>query len=220
MSSDSELAAYYAARASEYEKVYAKPERQADLRVLHRIIPEYFVARSVVEVACGTGYWTRRIAARAQTITGVDISPEVLELARAQHPVEHPATYAVADAFRLDVHGSFDAAFVGFWWSHVRLADLTQFLFGLHRCLEPGSIVVVLDNRYVEGSNWPITRTDEEGNTYQRRALERGTTHDVLKNFPSASAVRAQIEAAGGHEPTVHTLDFYWYANYTVATHA
>jgi ubiquinone/menaquinone biosynthesis C-methylase UbiE len=202
MSSESDLLAYYAARANEYEKVYAKPERQADLRDLHQRMPAYFIDRSVLEIACGTGYWTRLLAARARTITAIDASPEVLAVARTHQPAAHPATFVVADAFALDaVAGSFNAAFVGFWWSHVRQADLPRFLTGLHRRLQPGSLVVVLDNKYVEGSNSPITRTDAEGNTYQRRQLERGTTHEVLKNFPSPTAVQAAIEASGGTHP-------------------
>ena len=140
-------------------------------------------------------------------------------MARTHQPGVHPATFVIADAFALDlVPGSFDAAFVGFWWSHVRHADLPRFLAGLHRRLQPGSLVAVLDNRYVEGSNSPITRTDAEGNTYQRRALDRGTTHEVLKNFPPPDAVRATIEAAGGQHPRIDTLDYYWYATYTVAS--
>ena len=219
MSSETELLAYYAARANEYEKVYAKPERQADLRDLHQRMPAYFIDRAVLEVACGTGYWTRLIAARARTITALDASVEVVAVARTHQPAIHPATFVIADAFALDaVPGSFDAAFVGFWWSHVRHADLPRFLAGLHRRLQPGSLVVVLDNRYVEGSNGPITRTDGEGNTYQSRQLERGTTHEVLKNFPSSDDVLATIEAAGGRRPRIRTLEYYWYATYTVGS--
>src|SRR5205823_3958033 len=105
-----------------------------------------------------------------------------------------PATFVIADAFALDqVPGTFDAAFVGFWWSHVLKRDLSRFLAGLHRRLAPGSVVVVLDNRFVEGSNQPITRTDAAANTYQLRQLERGTEHEIVKNFPSRDEIRAAM---------------------------
>ena len=61
----SDLLTYYAARAAEYENVYAKPERQSDLARLRETVPAYFVGRRVLEVACGTGYWTRLIAPHA-----------------------------------------------------------------------------------------------------------------------------------------------------------
>ncbi|MDB5865909.1 MAG: hypothetical protein JWO70_3715, partial [Betaproteobacteria bacterium] len=50
--SDRQLSAYYAARAGEYERVYDKPERQADLARLRDLIPGYFVDRRVLEIAC------------------------------------------------------------------------------------------------------------------------------------------------------------------------
>src|SRR5215212_811305 len=144
-----DLVGYYAARAHEYERVYAKPERQDDLRRLHELVPEYFVGRRVLEVACGTGYWTRRIAPRAAHVTAFDRSPEVLALARARQPAADPVHFTLGDAFAPgDVPGTFDAAFAGFWLSHVLRSDVGRFLDGLHRRLLPGSVVLLLDNRY------------------------------------------------------------------------
>ena len=136
MPSESEILAYYAARANEYEKVYAKPERQADLRHLHQLVPAYLNRRHVLDVACGTGYWTRLIAERAAAVTAVDLSPDVLAVARTQQPANRPAEFVIGDAFELEtIPGSFDAAFLGFWWSHILLRDLDRFLAGLHRRL-------------------------------------------------------------------------------------
>jgi ubiquinone/menaquinone biosynthesis C-methylase UbiE len=51
---------YYAARAPEYDSIYAKPERQADLRLIEAWLAEQCAGKQVLEVACGTGYWTHR----------------------------------------------------------------------------------------------------------------------------------------------------------------
>lgn len=213
----SDLLAYYRARAHEYEKVYEKPERRRDLGRLHELVPEWAAGRRVVEVACGTGYWTRRIAPRAAAITGCDLEPEVLKIARARQPATAPARFIAGDAFALDrVPGEFDAAFVGFWWSHLLRADTSRFLAGLHARLLPASRVLILDNRYVEGSNWPITRTDARGNTYQHRVLENGAEYEVLKNFPSSAELREAITAAGGAAVEIHELKYFWYASYDV----
>lgn len=56
---DPDMQSYYAARASEYERIYAKPERQADLRRLESMIPAMFARCNVLEIASGTGYWTQ-----------------------------------------------------------------------------------------------------------------------------------------------------------------
>jgi len=67
---------------------------------------------------------------------------------------------------------------------------------------------------YAAGSNWPITRTDSGGNTYQRRGLDDGSEHEVLKNFPSPDELREAITSVGGGESEVHELHYYWYATY------
>ena len=53
-----DMRAYYAQRAAYYERVYFKPERQADLRAIEAALPAHFAQRRVLEVACGTGWWT------------------------------------------------------------------------------------------------------------------------------------------------------------------
>jgi len=76
---------YYAARAAEYDTVYLKPERQADLRQIERWLPGVFVHRSVLEIACGTGYWTQFLAPVCTSIVAIDAAPETLRIARTPH---------------------------------------------------------------------------------------------------------------------------------------
>ena len=74
----------------------------------------------------------------------------------------------------------------------------------------------MLDNNYVIGSSTPISRTDANGNTYQARPLQDGSTHEVLKNFPS----QAELKQSGmAHRFNVETdtdlqlqIQHYWYA--------
>lgn len=195
------IQAYYAARATEYERVYAKPERQSDLGRLHSYVPEQLVGGRVLDVACCTGYWTRRIAARATTITGCDVTPEVLAAAGAQQSPSTPANFIIGDSFRLDeIPGAFDAAF-GFWWSHMLRADLPRFLRGLHPRVGRGRRVVIVDSRYVAGSNLPITPTDIDGNTYQRGLLADGTEYEVHALRRDG---RVEDEGGDGRRPHSH----------------
>jgi SAM-dependent methyltransferase len=191
------MAAYYAARAAEYEQVYAKPERQADLRRLEAWLPGEFAGRRVLEVACGTGWWTVHGARDAACWLATDLNPETLAVARAKPTLPRCVRFARADAYTLAELGGqrFDAAFVGFWWSHVPKSRLAGWLDALLAGLEPGAPVVVLDNRYVEGSSTPIAETDAEGNTWQHRRLADGSLHRVLKNHPGADEVAATLGA-------------------------
>ena len=179
------MGAYYARRAAEYERIYAKPERQDELRALEAALPALFESRRVLEIACGTGWWTPHGAQRAAGWLATDLNPETMAIARSK-PLPACVRFATVDAWTLAGLGdeAFDAAFAGFWWSHVPLARLPGWLDRLHSRLEPGARLVLLDNRYVEGSSTPISRRDADGNTWQSRPLADGSVHEVLKNFP------------------------------------
>jgi demethylmenaquinone methyltransferase/2-methoxy-6-polyprenyl-1,4-benzoquinol methylase len=90
------------------------------------------------------------------------------------------------------------------------------FLAGLHRALVPGARVVFLDNLYVEGNSTPVCERDAEGNTYQMRSLADGSTHKVLKNFPTEGELREAMRGLAG-ELRHHAWKYYWALEYTVA---
>ena len=210
------LRAYYAARAAEYDRVYLKPERQADLRQIEVWLPAHFAGRRVLEVACGTGYWTRFIAPVAAQVLAVDAAPETLDIAR-QRVSPARVSFSVGDAYALmdciEPGSRFDAAFAGFWWSHITRARLREFLQGLHACLQPGARVVFLDNRFVPGSSTPVSEEDVRGDTWQQRRLEDGSTHRVLKNFPTEAQLREAVSGLAS-DVCITTWDHYWALEY------
>jgi len=69
------MRAYYSARAPEYDSIYLRPERQADLRAVESWLAPRFAAEPVLEIACGTGYWTSFIASSAARIVALDFRP-------------------------------------------------------------------------------------------------------------------------------------------------
>ncbi|MEV7086346.1 class I SAM-dependent methyltransferase [Streptomyces sp. NPDC093085] len=76
-----EQAAYYRAGAAAYDRPYAE---QAALQELLTVVDDLPITGDVLELACGTGQWTPRLAARARSVTAVDASAEVLDIARAR----------------------------------------------------------------------------------------------------------------------------------------
>lgn len=210
-------AGYYARRAAEYDEIYAKPERQDDLAALRSQLADYFAGRRVLELACGTGYWTLPVAARAASVLGVDINSAVLDIARARTGACANVRLLEADLYAADLSlgGPFDAALAAHWWSHVRLDETDRFLDALHAHLAPGARVLLLDNRYVAGSSTPIARRDAQGNTYQHRRLRDGSSHEVLKNFPDAAWLERCL-AGRAEQMRFVELRHYWYASYTL----
>jgi len=207
---------YYAQRAHEYDRIYAKPERQADIVAVKAWLPPLFAGRQGLEVACGTGYWTPHAAALCASWTATDVNEEVLAIARAKPQLHERVQFQIADAYALKSDRKFDAAFAAFWWSHVPRARAGDWLDGLHACLQRGARVVLIDNRYVEGSSQPITRRDDAGNSYQTRRLDDGSTHEVLKNFPGSDEVR-RLLGQRADEFAWTEWPCFWACSYTVA---
>jgi demethylmenaquinone methyltransferase/2-methoxy-6-polyprenyl-1,4-benzoquinol methylase len=208
-----DIQAYYSARAVEYDSVYRKPERQRDLRALERWLPGQLSGRRVLEVACGTGYWTQFVASVAKSIVAIDAVPEVLEIAR--HRVSSQgATFLLGDAYLISPNiGAVDAAFAGFWFSHVPRSRQREFFLRLNERLEPGSQVIMFDNLYVEGSSSPIAESDDDGNTYQLRTLDNGTIYRVLKNFPTERELLA-LASQSGSNTSFSQWQYYWALTY------
>jgi demethylmenaquinone methyltransferase/2-methoxy-6-polyprenyl-1,4-benzoquinol methylase len=218
VATDAALRRYYAERAASYEAIYAKPERQADLRATEAWLPTQFAGRRVLEIACGTGWWTPHGARAAAHWLATDANEETLAIARTKPLPEGRVEFRTLDAYDLDALGTqrFDAVFAGFWWSHVPRDRLVPWLAALHGRLEAGSVVVMMDNRFVPGSSTPIARRDAAGDTWQVRALPGGGTRDVLKNFPEESEARAAVEASGPrpHALRWHTWPHFWALTY------
>jgi len=208
---DEELRRYYALRAREYEAIYAKPERQADLETLRAVVVAFARGRRVLEIACGTGYWTAALAEAAALVRATDAGAEVLDVARAKG-LPRSVTLALADAYDLGPPDDCDAAYAGFFWSHVAREELGRFLGGLFRRLPPRSPVMFADNRYVAGSSTPLARTGPRGDTFQTRTLGDGSVHEVRKNFPTADEVRATLAAAGAAAIDVSESTYFWWA--------
>jgi SAM-dependent methyltransferase len=208
---------YYAQRARSYERIYHKPERQADLRAMEAALTAPFAGRRVLEVACGTGWWTPHGAREATSWLATDLNPETIAIARCK-ALPRCVRFATVDAYTLEglEDQRFDGAFAGFWWSHVPLARLPGWIALLHSKLDAGARVVLLDNRFVAGSSTPIAQRDADGNTYQQRTLDDGSVHDVLKNFPEREAALAAI-GARARAPVWTEHAHYWVLSYTLA---
>ena len=137
-----DMRAYYAQRAAYYERVYFKPERQVDLRAMEAWLPTVFAGRRVLELACGTGWWTQHGARDSQAWLATDINPETMAVARSK-PLPPCVQLAQVDAYTFTELGAqtFDGAFAGCWWSHVPLDRLPAWLEALHARLDSVSQV-------------------------------------------------------------------------------
>lgn len=211
--SDKEMKDYYAERAPVYDRVYSYPERQDDLRYLEAFVPEQFVGKDVLEIAAGTGYWTNFISRGAKSITATDATQEAL--VQIQHrDTRCPIEVKVADAYTLEnVVRNYDGAFAGLWFSHIPVERREEWFAVLHRHLNPGANVLILDNSEAQCERLPITHTDAKGNTFQTRQTDAQESYDVLKNFPTEKELLSLTKEIGGNHKH-EQLDHFWLFQY------
>lgn len=201
-----DLLQYYGDRAPEYDRIYQKPERQPDLAAMRSWLAERVADKKVLEVACGTGYWTAVMAETASQILATDASAPPLSIARIRLQNAAHINFAVKDLYALEQaeQKDFDVVFGGFIWSHIPQSELSAFYLALLAPLRAGGQLILMDNLFVEGSSTPLSRQDEDENTYQQRKLDSGKTYEVMKNFP-------QWPLNIQEQPTEATLwDHYW----------
>jgi 2-polyprenyl-3-methyl-5-hydroxy-6-metoxy-1,4-benzoquinol methylase len=102
----------------------------------------------VLDAACGEGFLARILAARGAAVTGIDLAPRLIALARARGAAA-PITYRVADlsAPQPDLVGQFDRVV-----SYLALNDVAGyqgFSATLAAALTPGGrLVIAMNNPY------------------------------------------------------------------------
>ena len=190
-----EQRAFYRRRAPEYDEWWQRrgrydrgEEESAEFRLqvdsVAAALTEFGAAGNVLELAGGTGWWTKRLAETARTLTVVDSSREALGLNRRR--VGRPdVRYMVADVFASPFRESsrFDVAFFSFWLSHVPRALFGDFWALVRSVLKPDGRVFFIDNR----QDPTPSRTVRDpyvvvyGKDMHLRRLSDGSEHRVVK---------------------------------------
>ncbi len=140
-----EFASQYAQMRRAQQQIREEPD--AHLAHFLHVIGEVS-GLTVLDAGCGEGYLSRILAQRGAQVTGIDISPRLVELARAQDP-NGTITYQVADLSQPlpDYENHFDLIASLFVLNDV--ADYQGFLATLAAALKrAGRLVLFMNNPY------------------------------------------------------------------------
>jgi demethylmenaquinone methyltransferase/2-methoxy-6-polyprenyl-1,4-benzoquinol methylase len=203
---------YYGARAPEYDDWWYRRGRYAvdaaaarvwfaDVAELEHALDRFEPRGDVLELAAGTGTWTRRLLRHADRVTAVDAVPEVLELNRAK--TGDAAEYVVADVFAWEPPRAFDACVFGFWLSHVPSARFAAFWALLERAVKPDGRVFLVDNARLGDRRHLVSA----GGEVARRNVADGREFDIIKRFWAPAQLEREVAALGWQleaETTAH----------------
>ncbi|SFC56635.1 class I SAM-dependent methyltransferase [Massilia yuzhufengensis] len=194
------VASFFSTIAEHYDSQFhdeSDEDRQDDLDDVAEQVAELMRGHTVLELGCGTGYWTDVLAESAESVLATDISEEMLAVARGHGEGLENVQYRVVDALNLPTDlGKFTAVFAGFLWSHLKREDQDAFLAGLRARIGSNTLLVLIDDEYVEGVSPTVARTDAQGNTWANFTDVEGNRHELPKNYPTDSALRKRLGTA------------------------
>jgi SAM-dependent methyltransferase len=215
-----EQKAYYRARAPEYDDWFLRrgpydggpDENRRWFAEVHRVrdaLRGFNPKGTVLELACGTGWWTRELESYAVNITAVDASPEVLELNRRASGAAGGVEYVLADVFEWKPRKLYDAVFFSFWLSHVPPGRFGEFWERVAAALKADGRVFFVDSLQRSTAVRMSRPAGEDG--VEIRALKDGREFRVVKVRYDPHRLQADLEKLGWRGGIRQTDRFFIY---------
>jgi SAM-dependent methyltransferase len=210
---ETEMKAYYAARAGEYDDWYLRRGRyshgpihdaawNAELDTAGRWLDEQPFRGSIVELAAGTGWWSPLLAAKGE-LSLYDANEAPLELARERLMAHRLRAHLhVRDAWA-EPDRQVDGLFAGFWVSHVPRPRLDEFLALARRWLKPGGAFAFIDS-LPDPQSGAADNPAPEGDVAVRR-LGDGREFRIVKAYHDPDELRAALRRTGFADAEVTT---------------
>ena len=154
------MAAYYDTIAQQYQQVHASPRSLYINTYTYLHLLGELTGKSILDLGCGEGFYTRQFSHEGATrVVGVDISPQMIELAQqkeARNP--HGIEYLTADVCELGQIGSFDLVVASYLLNHAQTKQqLLQMCQTIYTNLKPsGRFVSINDNVAQSPESYPL----------------------------------------------------------------
>jgi SAM-dependent methyltransferase len=140
------LAAPYSGYSTIYDSLCQSDFSQAFVPLVEQSVRRYAVSgRRVLDLACGTGGATVRLAAQGFQVTGVDLSPDMLGIARQKAAEAGVAVhFQQQDMSGLELDGPFDVVICLYdSLNHLLETERLRATFkGVDRLLTPGGLFI------------------------------------------------------------------------------
>lgn len=209
---DKKMVNYYNKRAPEYEQIYYRkvPERRKEIDDEASRLKEIVKGKKVLELACGSGYWTKVMSETAENVTATDISLEMIAEAKKKDFI-CPVEFIQADMYKLPIEkNSVEFLAIGFWFSHEPKQDYEKYCSMINNLMRPDGQIWMIDNNPPAESDIPDNSyLDENGNNFKKRYLDNGDEYTILKNYFSENEI-SKILSRYFELKTLRYNKYYW----------
>lgn len=164
------------------------------------LVGQLGIRGDVLELACGSGAFTRHLLRHARTVTAVDASPRMLERNRREVGDDR-VSYVHADLFAWRPDRQFDSVFFGFWLSHVPPTAFESFWGLVRSSLRSGGCAAFVDEDDRAAGFDEVRSVD--GVPVAPRTLRDGRRFDIVKVFWKPDELETRLRDLGW-EATVH----------------
>jgi len=217
---------YYRARAPEYDDWFLRRGRYdrgpelnkrwfSEVAEVEQALAAMGELGNVLELAAGTGQWTRRLTSQARSVHCVDASPETLTLNRARLAGQLGSTAAVsfelADLFKWHPSRRYNTVAFGFWLSHVPRRRFEDFWSMVAEALVPGGRVFLVDSQ-AEPTGTARDQTIDVGDEATRR-LNDGREFTIVKLYYDPAVLTALLDHMGWDLPILRTTTYFVYGS-------
>jgi demethylmenaquinone methyltransferase/2-methoxy-6-polyprenyl-1,4-benzoquinol methylase len=181
---------YYRARAQEYDRSISGAVLVFE-PAIHMLL-QLGTFKQVLELACGTGFWTKHLLQISEHVTAADAAPEMLQIAR-EHAGDERITYQQLDLFQWQPAKTFDLVFFANWLSHVPPEALDDFLNKVRASLKAGGYIALVDQHAPSEADSAIAQE----NIYAVRPLEDGREFTIVKAFYDLNELKEKLTKLG-----------------------
>ncbi|MFZ1995877.1 MAG: methyltransferase domain-containing protein [Solirubrobacteraceae bacterium] len=188
----------------------------AETTELERVLDRFDLTGDVLELACGTGLWTRHLVGCADRLTAVDAAPEVLAINRARVG-DARVRYVEADLFEWSPGERYDACVFAFWLSHVPQDRFAEFWEMVAGALKPGGRVLFIDSARTERSTAADHQLPSGDEDTMTRRLDDGREFQIVKRFYDPPELERALGELGWHASVAATPEFFIYGTATRA---
>ena len=166
----------------------------------------------ILELACGTGIWSEKLSPYASSLTLVDASAEMLEVAE-QRLGSSTTQFVHADLFDWQPEERFDTIFFSFWLSHVPPERFVDFWTGVENSLVPGGRVFFVDSRHDHTSTAIDHRLPGARATTLRRRLNDGREFQIYKIYYDPDELERRLDDLGWRIRVFRTERYFVYGH-------